>query len=64
MKRCTERDKIVFAADNDFDAFYQLHELTLNRKGAALYLPKSNFARFLSASGRSGFGAHIYSAIA
>ncbi len=46
VKRCAERDELVFAADDDFEAFYRLHEATLTRKCAALYLPKAEFATF------------------
>lgn len=46
VKRCTERDNISFAADDDFEAFHCLHETTLTRKSATLYLPKPEFAAF------------------
>ncbi len=46
VKRCTERDQLVFAADNDFASFIRLHEITLSRKGAASYLPRERFAAF------------------
>ena len=46
VKRCTERDDIAFTADDDFEAFYRLHETTLTRKSATLYLPKPEFAAF------------------
>jgi hypothetical protein len=46
VKRCGERDGVTFAADDDFAAFWRLHETTLSRKGAALYLPEAAFARF------------------
>ncbi len=61
IKRCTERDGITFDADNDFEAFWRLHEATLSRKGAALYLPKDRFARFF-ATLRAADMATIYHA--
>ncbi len=61
VKRCTDRDGITFAADDDFEAFWRLHELTLSRKGAALYLPKPQFARFFERIKAQGL-ARIYHA--
>lgn len=46
IKRCEETEKLVLAADDDFDSFYRLHETTLTRKRAAAYLPKARFAKF------------------
>lgn len=54
VKRCSERDKLDFAADNDIDTFLRLHETTLSRKGAAGYLPKPAFKRFLQTLSGNG----------
>jgi len=42
------REGTVFTEDEDFDAFLSLHELTMERVGAAPYLPTSAFRAFLS----------------
>jgi GNAT acetyltransferase-like protein len=42
VTRCTEQG-ITMSEDDDFAAFNRLHELTLGRKGAAVYLPAGPF---------------------
>jgi lipid II:glycine glycyltransferase (peptidoglycan interpeptide bridge formation enzyme) len=44
--RCREQG-LVLSRDDDFDAFYRLHAQTHERKGAALYLPREAFRRFV-----------------
>ncbi|HYZ83492.1 MAG TPA: GNAT family N-acetyltransferase [Bryobacteraceae bacterium] len=45
INRC-ETQGVTFHDDDDFESFYRLHELTHQRKGAALYLPRENFRRY------------------
>ena len=54
VRRC-ERDGAKLVEDDDFEAFYRLHEGTHERKGSALYLPREAFQawfRRLHAAGR------------
>ena len=50
-----EREGLRLVEDDDFDAFFRLHEGTHERKGAAIYLPRPAFEtwfRRLRAAGR------------
>ena len=47
IRRC-ERDGLVLTEDDDFDAFYRLHSLTLGRKGVGQYLPHAAFAQYFT----------------
>ena len=50
-----EREGLRLVEDDDFDAFFRLHEGTHDRKGAAIYLPRAAFEtwfRRLRAAGR------------
>jgi hypothetical protein len=54
VKRC-ENEGLRLVEDDDFDAFYRMHESTHARKGAALYLPRPAFESYfrrLHAAGR------------
>ncbi len=42
VNRCAEQG-VTMAEDDDFDSFNRLHELTLDRKGAEVYLPAAAF---------------------
>ena len=42
VTRCTEQG-VTMTEDDDFGAFNRLHALTLDRKGAAVYLPEAAF---------------------
>ncbi len=46
ITRCTDRGLTV-TIDDDFDAFYRLHQQTHERKGAALYLGREAFQTFI-----------------
>ena len=45
VRRC-RRDGFTFAADGDFDAFFELHAATHDRTGAPIYLPRDAFRAF------------------
>ena len=45
IKRCSQ-DGIQFTEDGDFESFYKMHEETMKRKGALLYLPCDLFRRY------------------
>lgn len=47
VDRCTE-SRITVTEDDDFESFYRLHAQVHERKGARLYLPKAEFARFFA----------------
>ena len=61
IKRCEERDGMVFSPDDDFEAFFALHGATLQRKQAAGYLPKAAFAAYFERLKQLGL-AQIYHA--
>ena len=49
LRRLVERGNehgLTLSVDEDFDAFYELHELTHTRKGAPLYLEREAFRRY------------------
>jgi hypothetical protein len=49
LRRLVERARqqgLQFVRDEDFAAFYQLHEQTLGRRGMAGYLPRAAFGRW------------------
>jgi len=48
VTRCETRDGLRVSDDDDFDAFYRLHEITLGRRGVAAYLPKAAFAGYVA----------------
>jgi hypothetical protein len=48
VTRCETRDGLRWGDDDDFDAFYRLHEITLGRKDVAAYLPREAFATYVS----------------
>jgi hypothetical protein len=45
IQRC-EREGFDCVDDDDFDAFYALHERTMDRKGQGSYLPAEGFRRY------------------
>jgi hypothetical protein len=61
VKRCGERDGVVFADDGDFDAFFRLHALTLGRRGTGTYLPEAEFRTFFATLHAAGL-ARLYHA--
>jgi hypothetical protein len=48
VTRCETRDGVRCVEDDDFDAFYRLHQITLGRKDVAAYLPRAAFAIYLT----------------
>jgi hypothetical protein len=48
VTRCETRDHLSVTDDDDFDAFYRLHQVTLERKDTAAYLPHDAFAAFVT----------------
>ncbi len=60
INRCSQ-EGIQFTEDDDFDSFYKMHEDTVERKGAALYLPRDLFRRYFE-SLRSQQLCRIYQA--
>jgi hypothetical protein len=48
VTRCETRDGLRVSDDDDFDAFYRLHEVTLGRRGVAAYLPREAFAGYVA----------------
>jgi len=48
IHRC-EHDGLVCVDDDDFDAFYTLHERTMARKGGEIYLSADRFRRYFEA---------------
>jgi GNAT acetyltransferase-like protein len=53
IRRC-EREGIGVSEDDDFDAFYRLHEETMKRVGAERYLPAGAFHRYFDALRAAG----------
>lgn len=53
VTRCTEQG-ITVTDDDDFAAFYHLHALTLDRKGAAVYLPEPAFRTWFERLRKAG----------
>jgi CelD/BcsL family acetyltransferase involved in cellulose biosynthesis len=45
IDRCT-REGMAFTEDDDFDSFFRLHELTMQRVGFRAYLPQAAFRTF------------------
>lgn len=45
IRRC-EREAVTYREDTDFDALFRLHVQTHERKGAPVYLPEREFARY------------------
>jgi len=45
IRRC-EEEGVSFCTDDDFDAFYEMHRGTHERKGSPIYLPKVDFRRY------------------
>jgi Acetyltransferase (GNAT) domain len=60
IKRCGDAG-LTLSADDDFDSFHALHAGTLDRKGAAQYLPKAAFAAFYQRLREQGL-AQLYHA--
>ena len=54
IKRCTESDGLTFTEDDDFDAFFRLHCLTLGRRKVPTYLPEAAFRRFVETTRAAG----------
>jgi hypothetical protein len=48
IQRC-EKDGITACGDEDFDAFYRLHAITMRRKGRPPYLPEPAFRMYFKA---------------
>jgi hypothetical protein len=53
IKRC-ERDGLAVSDDDDFDAFYRLHAMTMKRVEAQSYLPPPAFRRYFDALRSAG----------
>ncbi len=47
VTRCTDQG-VTMTEDDDFESFHRLHEVTLGRKGAAVYLPAASFRVWFS----------------
>jgi Acetyltransferase (GNAT) domain len=60
VDRCA-RQGLVLTEDSDFDSFYAMHQATHQRKGAALYLPRDRFRRFVERLRAKGL-ARLYHA--
>jgi hypothetical protein len=45
VDRCARAD-VQFTCDDDFDSFFRLHALTMERVDGSLYLPRAAFARY------------------
>jgi len=60
VTRC-EREGLRLVEDDDFDAFFRMHESTHERKGAALYLPRPAFETYFRRLHAAGKG-RIYHA--
>jgi hypothetical protein len=48
VKRC-EKEGMTLTEDEDFDSFYRLHALTMQRKELGYYLPEPAFRRYFEA---------------
>jgi hypothetical protein len=46
IKRCTA-EGLRLSDDDDFDRFYEMHEVTSSRKGTDLYLPREPFRHYV-----------------
>ena len=55
VDRCAESG-VSFSDDDDFESFFALHLQTHERKGAPLYLPKEQFAKYFIEIRSSGLG--------
>jgi hypothetical protein len=53
IDRCGRAD-VQFTRDDDFESFFRLHALTMERREASLYLPKAAFASFYANLARQG----------
>jgi Acetyltransferase (GNAT) domain len=53
IDRCARAD-VQFTHDDDFDSFFRLHALTMDRVDASLYLPRPAFARYYELLARQG----------
>jgi hypothetical protein len=58
--RC-EREQVRLSEDDDFDSFFHLHRLALERRGRSPYLPGPAFRRFFDRLKACGW-AHLYHA--
>jgi hypothetical protein len=59
LRRLIERARaaaITVADDDDFDSYLRLHEMTMRRHGAALYLPPPAFRRWFEGVRAAGIG--------
>jgi hypothetical protein len=52
--RRSEKEGVEFGVDDDFDAFYDLHEATMDRKARATYLSRAAFEGFHRALADAG----------
>jgi len=48
ITRCQQRDGVTFSDDADFDSFYRLHAMTMERRSADTYLPQEPFRRYFA----------------
>jgi hypothetical protein len=48
ITRCETRDGLRLSDDDDFEAFYRLHEIALGRRDVAPYLPREAFAGYVA----------------
>ena len=53
IDRCARND-VEFAEDDDFESFFRLHTLTMERVDFQVYLPKAAFQKFYEALARQG----------
>jgi hypothetical protein len=53
IDRCG-RANLQLARDDDFDSFFRLHALTMERRDGSLYLPKAAFASYYANLARQG----------
>jgi hypothetical protein len=54
IKRC-EQSGMSASADDDFEACYRMHAITMHRKGLSPYLTESSFRRYFKALREAGF---------
>lgn len=60
IRRCRERG-LCLTEDGDFDAFFDMHQQTHERKGAPLYLPREAFRLYVASLRERGL-ARLYHA--
>ena len=53
IRRC-DREGVTVTVDDDFESFYRMHEETHIRKGAPIYLPRTDFRNYFGALHEAG----------